>query len=139
MPTSVSVGETLFYKASFRGIHAARASLKIIEKKVFEKDSVYHIQFRARTRSAFDYIFPIDDKVDLWVDVKTFLPVKISENISEGNFKRSANLIFNRKNNYAIIDNDTLKIEESIPSLHILCFIFFESITLEVLKIKKYL
>ena len=24
MPTSVGVGETLFYKASFRGIHAAK-------------------------------------------------------------------------------------------------------------------
>ena len=103
MPTSVSVGETLFYKASFRGIHAASASLKVIEKKMIEKDSAYHIQFRARTRSAFDYIFPIDDKVDLWVDAKTFLPIKVSENISEGNFKRSANLIFNRKNNYEII------------------------------------
>ena len=131
-----NVGETLFYKASFRGIHAASASLKVIKKTVIEKDSVYHIQFRARTRSAFNYIFPIDDKVDLWLDAKTFLPIKINENISEGNFKRSANLIFNRKNNYAIIDNDTMKIEKYTQSLYSL-FYFFRKHDLRSFKDKK--
>ena len=48
MPTRI--GETLFYKASFRGIHAANASLEVIKKTVIEKDSVYHVQFRAKTR-----------------------------------------------------------------------------------------
>ena len=122
MPTNV--GETLFYKASFRGIHAASASLEVIKKTVIEKDSVYHIQFKAKTRSAFNYIFPIDDKIDLWIDVKTFLPVKINEKISEGNFKRSTNLVFNRKDNYAIIDNDTLKIEKYTQSPYSLFYFF---------------
>jgi len=136
MPASVNVGETLFYKASFRGIHAANASLKIIEKTVIEKDSVYHVQFKARSRSAFDYIFPIDDKIDLWIDEKTFLPIKISEKISEGNFKRSATLIFNRKNNYAIIDNDTFKIKEYTQSPYSL-FYFFRKHNIKSFKNKK--
>ena len=131
-----SVGETLFYKASFRGIHAASASLEVIKKTVIEKDSVYHIQFKAKTRSVFNYIFPIDDKIDLWIDVKTFLPVKISEKISEGNFKRSTNLIFNRKNNYAIIDNDTLKIEKYTQSPYSL-FYFFRKHNIKNFKDKK--
>ena len=119
-----NVGETLFYKASFRGIHAASASLKVIKKTVIEKDSVYHIQFKAKTRSAFNYIFPIDDKIDLWIDVKTFLPVKISEKIREGNFRRSTNLVFNRRNNSAIIDNDTIKIEKYTQSPYSLFYFF---------------
>ena len=132
----VSVGETLFYKASFRGIHAASASLEVIKKTVIEKDSVYHIQFKAKTRSAFNYIFPIDDKIDLWIDVKTFLPVRISEKISEGNFKRSTNLVFNRKSNYAIIDNDTLKIEKYTQSPYSL-FYFFRRHNIKNFKDKK--
>ena len=72
------------------------------------------------------------------MDVKTFLPIKINEKISEGNFKRSANLIFNRKNNYAIIDNDTMKIEKHTQSPYSL-FIFSESMTLKVLRIKNIL
>ena len=83
MPTSVGVGETLFYKASIRGIHAASASLKVVKETIIEKDSVYHIQFKAKTRSAFNYIFPINDEIDLWIDIKTFLPIRISEKISE--------------------------------------------------------
>ena len=120
----MNVGETLFYKASFRGIHAASASLEVIRKTVIEKDSVYHIQFKAKTKSAFNYIFPIDDKIDIWIDVKTFLPIKISEKIREGNFKRSTNLVFNRKNNYAIIDTDTLEIEKYTQSPYSLFYFF---------------
>ena len=123
-PTPVSVGETLLFKASFRGIYAASASLEVIKKTVIEKDSVYHIQFKAKTRSAFNYIFPIDDKIDLWIDVKTYLPVMISEKISEGTFKRSTKLIFNRKYNYAKIDEDTLKIEKYTQSPYSLFYFF---------------
>ena len=119
-----NVGETLIYKASFSGIHAASASLKVIKKTVIEKDSVYHVQFKAKTKSAFNYVFPIDDKIDIWMDMKTFLPVKISEKIREGNFKRSTNLVFNRKNNFAIIDNDTLKIEKYTQSPYSLFYFF---------------
>ena len=131
-----NVGETLFYRASFRGIHAANASLEVIKKTVIDRDSVYHIQFRAKTRSVFNYIFPIDDKIDLWIDVKTFLPVKISEKISEGNFERSTNLVFNRKSNYAIIDNDTLKIEEHTQTIYSL-FYFFRKHNIENFKDKR--
>tara|TARA_B100000886_G_C20389880_1_gene477756 strand:+ start:597 stop:1250 length:654 start_codon:yes stop_codon:yes gene_type:complete len=120
----VNVGETLFYKASFHGIHAASASLKVIKETIIEKDSVYHIQFKAKTRSAFNYIFPINNEIDLWIDIKTFLPVKVNEKISEGNFKRSTNLLFNRKSNYAIIDNDTLKIEKHTQSPYSLFYFF---------------
>ena len=119
-----SVGETLFYRASFRGIHAASASLEVIKKTVINKDSVYHIQFKAKTRPAFNYIFPIDDKIDLWIDVKTYLPVMINEKISEGNFKRSTNLVFDRKSNYAIIDKDTLKIKDYTQSPYSLFYFF---------------
>tara|TARA_B100001248_G_scaffold255621_1_gene235594 strand:- start:7009 stop:7692 length:684 start_codon:yes stop_codon:yes gene_type:complete len=121
---ATNVGETLFYKASFRGIHAASASLEVIKKTIIGKDSVYHIQFKAKTRSAFNYIFPIDDKIDLWIDTKTFLPLEISEKIREGNFKRSTSLVFNRQSNYAIIDNDTLKIEKYTQSPYSLFYFF---------------
>ena len=43
----ITVGETLSYRASFRGINAAEASLKVIEKTVIENDSAYHVRFIA--------------------------------------------------------------------------------------------
>ena len=130
------IGETLFYKASFRGVHAANASLKVLERTAINQDSVYHIQFKAQTRSAFDYIFPINDEIDLWVDTKTFLPIRIHERIQEGKFKRSTKLFFNRNENYAIIDNDTLPIGKYTQSPYSL-FYFFRRYNIQDFKGKK--
>ena len=120
----VSIGETLLYNASFRGIHAANASLKAIKKEVIGIDSVYHIRFTAKSKGPFNYIFPIDDEINLWLDIKTFLPVKIHEEISEGRFKKSTKIHFNRKNNFALINNDTLRIEKNTQSPYSLFYFF---------------
>ena len=121
---SINIGETLLYNASFRGIHAAHASLKTLKKEVIGIDSVYHIRFTAESEGLMDYIFPINDEIDLWLDIKTFLPVQIYEKINEGNFKRSRMIYFNRKNNFALIDNDTLRIKKNTQSPFSLFYFF---------------
>tara|TARA_B100000989_G_scaffold70834_1_gene49634 strand:+ start:1567 stop:2274 length:708 start_codon:yes stop_codon:yes gene_type:complete len=132
----ISVGETLFYNASFRGIHAANASLKTMGKGVVGIDSVYHIRFTAKSKGPLNYIFPIDDEINLWLDIKTFLPVKIHEEISEGKFKRSRKIHFNRKNNFALINNDTLLIKKNTQSPFSL-FYFFRKNSIEEFKNKE--
>ena len=132
----MNIGETLLYNASFRGIHAANASLKTIKKEVIGIDSVYHIQFIAKSKGPINYIFPIDDEINLWLDIKTFLPVKIHEKISEGRFKRSRKIHFNRKNNFALIDNDTLQIEKNTQSPFSL-FYFFRKNSIKEFKNKE--
>ena len=123
----LKVGETLLYNASFRGIHAASASLKTIKKEVIGIDSVYHIRFSAKSKGPVNYIFPIDDEINLWLDTKTFLPVKIHEKISEGKFKKSTTVHFNRKSNFALINNDTLQIEKNTQSPFSLFYFFLFS------------
>ena len=132
----LKVGETLLYNASFRGIHAASASLKTIKKEVIGIDSVYHIRFSAKSKGPIHYIFPIDDEINLWLDIKTLLPVKIHEKISEGRFKRSRKIQFNRKNNFALINNDTLQIEKNTQSPFSL-FYFFRKNSLKEFKNKE--
>ena len=139
----LKVGETLSYNASFRGIQAASASLKTIKKEVIGIDSVYHIRFRAKSKGPINYIFPIDDEINLWIDIKTFLPIKIHEKISEGKFKRSTTVHFNRKNNFALINNDTLQIEKKTQSPFSLFYFFrrnsiHEFKNKEIKKKKKY-
>ena len=132
----LKVGETLLYNASFRGIHAASASLKTIKKEVIGIDSVYHIRFSAKSKGPINYIFPIDDEINLWLDTKTFLPVKIHERISEGRFKRSRKIHFDRKNNFALINNDTLQIEKNTQSPFSL-FYFFRKNSIKKFKNKE--
>ena len=87
-----NVGETLIYKASFSGIHAASASLKVIKKTVIEKDSVYHVQFKAKTKSAFNYVFPIDDKIDIWSKTKKDKPTNSLENTENINTNKNTQI-----------------------------------------------
>ena len=120
----INVGEKLVYQASFSGIYAADASLEVIEKTVVENDSVYHIKFIAKSRGAFNYIFPINDEINLWIDTKTFLPIKIDEHINEGNFKRSQIIFFDRNDNVALVNNDTLSIKDNTQSPYSLFYFF---------------
>ncbi len=133
---TLNIGETLLYNASFRGIHAANASLKTIKKEVVGVDSVYHIRFTAKSEGPINYIFPIDDEINLWIDIKTFLPIKIHEKISEGKFKRLTTIHFNRKNNFALINNDTLQIEKNTQSPFSL-FYFFRKNSIQEFKNKE--
>ena len=132
----INIGETLLYNASFRGIHAANASLETIKKGIVGIDSVYHIRFKAKSKGPINYIFPIDDEINLWLDIKTFLPVKIHGKISEGKYKRSRMIHFNRKNNFALINNDTLRIEKNTQSPFSL-FYFFRKNSIEEFKNKE--
>ena len=59
----LTVGETLSYRASFRGINAAEASLKVIEKTVIKNDSAYHVRFLAKSKGPIHHLFPINDEI----------------------------------------------------------------------------
>ena len=126
----IRVGETLLYKASFSGINAADASLHVMDKIAIENDSVYHVQFSAKSKGPIHYLFPINDIINLWLDSETFLPVKVQENISEGNFKISRTIQFNQKQGYALINNDTLNIDKNTQSPFSL-FYFFRKHTIK--------
>ena len=129
----ITVGETLLYKASFSGINAADASLHVMDKIAIENDSVYHVQFSAKSKGPIHYLFPINDIINLWLDSETFLPVKVQENISEGNFKISRTIQFNQKQGYALVNNDTLDIDKNTQSLFSL-FYFFRKHTIKNFK-----
>ena len=129
----LTIGETLLYKASFRGINAAEASLKVIEKTIIKNDSAYHVRFLAKSKGPIHHIFPIHDEINIWLDSKTFLPIKIHENISEGNYKKSREIYFNQKEGYAVVNDDTLNIDKITQSTFSL-FYFFRKNSIEDFK-----
>ena len=47
------------------------------------------MRFLAKSKGPIHHLFPINDEINIWLDSKTFLPIKIHENIREGNFKKS--------------------------------------------------
>ena len=110
-----------------------KQALKVIEKTVIENDSAYHVRFLAKSKGPIHHLFPINDEINIWLDSKTFLPIKIHENISEGNFKKSREIYFNQKESYAVVNDDTLNIDKNTQSPFSL-FISFAKIVSKILE-----
>ena len=121
--TNMKIGEKLKYSAYFGGVPAAEASLEIIGKEKLNGTNTYHVRFSARSKGIINYLFPINDKIDLWLTEDSLLTVKESLRIREGNYKKSQEMILNHSKNFAVLNSDTLIIPGNTHSPYALSLI----------------
>ena len=121
---SMKIGEKLKYRAYFGGVPAAEASLEIIGKEKLNGTITYHVRFSARSKGIISYLFPINDKIDLWLTEDSFLTVKESLRIREGNYKKSQEMILNHNKNFVVLNSDTLTIPSNTHSPYALFYFF---------------
>ena len=121
---SFEIGETLKYDAYFRGIHAANAKLEVIGKEKVNNHMTYHVEFTARSKGIINYLFPINDTIDLWLSEDSLFTIKESLKIREGNYKKSRETIFNHKSNFAVSGPDTISIPKGTHSPYSLFYFF---------------
>ena len=134
---SMKIGEKLKYNAYFGGVPAAEASLEIIGKEKLNGASTYHVRFSARSKGIVNYLFPINDKIDLWLTEDSLLTVKESLRIREGNYKKSQEMILNHNKDFVVLDSDTLAIPGNTHSPYGLFYFFrikdFNQVVLDTL------
>ena len=135
--SNMKIGEKLKYSAYFGGVPAAEASLEIIGRERLNGTSTYHVRFSARSKGITNYLFPINDKIDLWLAEDSFLTVKESLQIREGNYKKSQEMILNHNKNFVVLDSDTLAIPGNTHSPYGLFYFFrmkdFNQVVLDTL------
>lgn len=124
------IGETLNYSAFFSNIKAAKGSLKVINTEKINNIETYHVQFKAKTSGFINRIFPINDVIDLWLNKKDLIPVRVRSNIKEGRFVKKEDILFFQDQQYVIIDNKKIQFKEEIHSPYSL-FYFFRNQKLE--------
>ena len=122
--SSMKIGEKLKYSAYFGGVPAAEASLEIIGKEKLNGTSTYHVRFSAKSKGIISYLFPINDKIDLWLTEDSLLTVKESLRIREGNYKKSQEMILNHNKNFVVLNSDTLTIPGNTHSPYALFYFF---------------
>ena len=122
--SSMKIGEKLNYSAYFSGVPAAEASLEIIGKEKLNGTNTYHVRFSARSKGIINYLFPINDRIDLWLSEDSFLTVKESLRIREGDYKKSQEMILNHNKNFLVLDSDTLTIPGNTHSPYALFYFF---------------
>lgn len=85
-PVPFAVGEELTYKASFGGIPAGTARMRVEGIEMVRGRPAYHIVFSIDGGVPF---FRVRDRYESWIDVETLASLRHHQNISEGRYKRS--------------------------------------------------
>jgi len=80
------VGEELKYSASFAGIRAGSATMKVAGIENVRGRPAYHIVF---TIDGGIPLFRVRDRYESWVDVQTLASLRYVQNIREGSYHRN--------------------------------------------------
>jgi hypothetical protein len=85
-PVPYAVGEELVYKASFGGIRAGTARMKVDGIDIVRGRPAYHVVFSVDGGIPF---FRVHDKYESWIDVESLASLRHRQQISEGHYKRT--------------------------------------------------
>ena len=116
------VGETLTYKAFFTGIEAGIGQLRVISLDSLGDKSAYRIRFSAQTKGFVDFLFSIDDNIDIWLDHKSLSTLKVNKKVREGKYKKDSKTTLYHEQGFALVDRDTVKIDKNVFSPYTLFY-----------------
>ena len=77
-------GERLAYRIIYMAAPAGTAVLNVNEMTEIDGVSVHHFTATARSAALFSLFYKVDDRVESFVDKKTFSPVRFEEHLREG-------------------------------------------------------
>jgi hypothetical protein len=85
-PVPFAIGEELVYKASFGGIPAGSARMRVDGIELVRGRPAYHVVFAIDGGIPF---FRVHDRYESWIDVETLASLRHRQQISEGRYKRN--------------------------------------------------
>jgi hypothetical protein len=101
-PVPFAVGEELVYHATFGGLPAGSARMRVDAIDTVRGRLAYHVVF------AIDggvLLFRVHDRYESWIDVETLASLRHTQQISEGRYKRSTTYeIFPERTAYRVGD-----------------------------------
>ena len=116
--------ETLKYSAYFGGIHVANATLKSKETTNLKGSKIFTIEFKAKSKSSVNYIFPINDIIKIDVNPDSWEPLSVKKNLSEGNYIHRSIAEFNHAEKYFVFKNDTIEFSRKLMNPYSLIYFF---------------
>jgi hypothetical protein len=85
-PAPFAVGEELTYKATFGGIPAGSARMRVDGIETVRGRPAYHVVFTIDGGVPF---YRVHDRYESWIDVQTLASLRHRQEISEGRYKRN--------------------------------------------------
>tara|TARA_Y100001970_G_C14000362_1_gene733016 strand:+ start:70 stop:738 length:669 start_codon:yes stop_codon:yes gene_type:complete len=116
--------EILNYSAYFSGIHIANATLK--SKQIINSinQEILTIEFSAKSKSTFKYIYIIDDIISIDVEKKTWEPIRVEKKLREGDYIHNSITKFNKDERKFIFNNDTISYPEKVMNPYSMIYFF---------------
>ena len=85
-PVPFAVGEELTYRATFGGIPAGTARMRVDGIELVRGRPAYHVVFSIDGGVPF---FRVHDRYESWIDITTLASLRHTQNISEGRYSRN--------------------------------------------------
>ena len=111
-PVPFAVGEELHFKATFGGIPAGSARMRVDGIEMVRGRPAYHIVFSIRGGVPF---FRVRDRYESWIDVETLASLRHKQIVSEGRYKRTTNYEIYPENGQYQKQGDSLRASVSNP------------------------
>ena len=105
------VGELLKYSAEWNGIKVGNAELFLSGTELFNDIETYQITFTTRTNGLANTLFPIRDRVDVWIDKKELFTHRIKKDINQSTYKEKIDVSFNYDELKALSDDKSVDID----------------------------
>lgn len=109
--TPFKVGELLKYSAEWNGIKVGNAELFLSGTELFNDVETYQITFTTRTNGLANTLFPIRDRVDVWIDKKELFTHRIKKDINQSSYKEKIDVTFNYDELKALSNDKSVDID----------------------------
>ncbi|MGQ9534379.1 MAG: DUF3108 domain-containing protein [bacterium] len=119
-----SPGEMLRYEAKFGFIDLGSMVLEIIDTVRIEGRLCYAISSRLNSNPDLNFIFSLNDTINVFTTINEFLPVAYEKRTHEGKYKNYQKLQFDNDSFYVKI-NDSTKVTLTEPSRDLISFWYY--------------
>ncbi|MBI5181844.1 MAG: DUF3108 domain-containing protein [Nitrospirae bacterium] len=100
-PFPFAVGEKFTFDITWMGISAGTATLEVFQKARHKENDVYHIISTAKSSDFISMFYPVDDKLETFVDAKEVYPYLLKVRQREGRHKSDKEIEFDQVNHKA--------------------------------------
>ncbi|MEO0128809.1 MAG: DUF3108 domain-containing protein [candidate division WOR-3 bacterium] len=118
------IGEKLEYEARFGLINLGNMALQIIDTTTVNGKQCYLISSHLNSSSALNYLFILNDTINVTTTINDLMPVFYEKRIHEGKYTNYQKVNFNQDSLYVII-NDSSRIKISQPVMDLLSFWYY--------------
>ena len=105
-----NIGESLKYTAEWNGISVGEAELFVSGLELVNGFEAYKISFTTKTVGLARRLFPVKDRIDVWIDKNEFYTHRLKKDINQATYSEKVDVLFDYNQSIAKTKNKTIDI-----------------------------